>query len=140
MEQTVQIFKALSEEIRLRMLLLLTHGELCVCDLMAAFGEPQSKISRHLAYLKQSGLVKNRRVGTWMHYYLNGSMNETARAQLTLLINNLSKRTIFMKDRKRLEAVLRAKGGEPPGACSKVSKKRITPPKNQGTESAKRRK
>ena len=58
MDQVVQIYKALSEEMRIRIMMLLTHGELCVCDLMAIFDEPQSKISRHLAYLKNSGKAK----------------------------------------------------------------------------------
>lgn len=64
MEKIAQMYKALSEEIRLRIILLLTKDELCVCDLMEIFQVTQSKISRHLAYLKHSGLVKSRRVGT----------------------------------------------------------------------------
>ena len=111
MEQTVQIFKALSEEIRLRMLMLLTHGELCVCDLMEAFGEPQSKVSRHLAYLKQSGLVKSRRAGTWMHYSLRESMDEPVREQLNLLIKNLSGRALFQEDHERLKSIMLVKVG-----------------------------
>ncbi len=65
---SAQVFKALSEEIRLRIIGLLLCGELCVCDLMAILDLPQSTISRHLAYLKNTGWVRGRRSGVWMYY------------------------------------------------------------------------
>ena len=70
MKKTAQLFKALSDETRLRILALLTAGELCVCDLMAVLELPQSTVSRHLAYLRNSGLVEDRRQGIWMYYRL----------------------------------------------------------------------
>ncbi|MFW5734185.1 MAG: ArsR/SmtB family transcription factor, partial [Oceanidesulfovibrio sp.] len=60
--------KALSEPVRLRILLLLEEGELCVCDLMAALEMPQSTVSRHVAQLKNAGLVAGQRCGKWTHY------------------------------------------------------------------------
>ena len=65
------VFNALADETRLRILNLLSEGELCVCDLMQVLKEPQSKISRHLAYLRRSGLVEGRKEGLWMHYRLS---------------------------------------------------------------------
>ena len=109
MEEIVEIFKALSEEIRVRMLLLLTHGELCVCDLMAVFDEPQSKVSRHLAYLKRSGLVRSRRVGAWMHYSVREDLDKTAKAQLALIREALSGDPSFKKNFKKLAAVKKAR-------------------------------
>jgi ArsR family transcriptional regulator len=70
MKATAQFFKALSDETRLRILALLTNGELCVCDLMAVLDLPQSTVSRHLAYLRHAGLVEDRRRGVWMYYRL----------------------------------------------------------------------
>ena len=70
MKKTAQLFKALSDETRLRILALLTAGELCVCDLMAVLSLPQSTVSRHLAYLRNTGLVEDRRQGVWMYYRL----------------------------------------------------------------------
>lgn len=70
MKNLAKIFKALSAETRLRILALLTHGELCVCDLMAVLQLPQSTVSRHLAYLRNTGLVVDRREGAWMYYRL----------------------------------------------------------------------
>ena len=65
------VFNALADETRLRILNLLNEGELCVCDLMRVLKEPQSKVSRHLAYLRRSGLVQGRKDGLWMHYRLS---------------------------------------------------------------------
>lgn len=72
MKHHAQIFKALSDPIRLRIVLLLqTEGELCVCDLMAVLKLPQSTVSRHLAYLKRSCWLEIRRQGVWMYYQLS---------------------------------------------------------------------
>jgi ArsR family transcriptional regulator len=71
MKTEAKIFKALADETRLRILSLLLDGELCVCELIAALELPQSTISRHLAYLRKSGLVKDRRQGVRMYYRFN---------------------------------------------------------------------
>lgn len=72
MKRLAQTIKALSDPIRLRIILLLqAEGELCVCDLMAVLNLPQSTVSRHLAYLKRSCWVDIRRDGVWMHYSLS---------------------------------------------------------------------
>lgn len=90
MEDIAQIYKALSERMRLRILMLLTHGELCVCDIMAVLEEPQSKVSRHVAYLKNSGLIKGKRVGTWMHYFLKEPLEGLAAAHVEFIRRELS--------------------------------------------------
>lgn len=68
--ENMQMFKALGDETRLRILGLLNHGELCVCDIMAVLQLPQSTASRHLAYLKNSNWVYGTRRGKWMYYQL----------------------------------------------------------------------
>jgi ArsR family transcriptional regulator len=69
MKNTVQSFRALSDETRLRILgLLLNSGELCVCDLTGALQLPQSTVSRHLSYLKNAGWITDRREGVWIYY------------------------------------------------------------------------
>jgi ArsR family transcriptional regulator len=70
MKPLAQIFKALSDETRLRILALLTRGELCVCNLVAVLQLPQSTVSRHLAYLRNTDLIADRREGVWMYYRL----------------------------------------------------------------------
>ena len=120
MEQLIQLFRALSEEARLRIVMLLTNGELCVCDLMAILEEPQSKISRHLAYLTYSGLTKGKRVGVWMHYSLKDPLDEVYKAQIELLKKQLSHFPRLRSDKDRLlelkkegicKAVLKLKNG-----------------------------
>ncbi|MFI5344759.1 MAG: ArsR/SmtB family transcription factor [Elusimicrobiota bacterium] len=64
------MFRAFSDETRLRILHLLTRGELCVCDLTDILKMSQPKISRHLAYLRRAGLVRDRKDGLWRHYSL----------------------------------------------------------------------
>ncbi|EAQ80938.1 ArsR/SmtB family transcription factor [Blastopirellula marina] len=63
-------FRALSDPTRLRILHLLRKGELCVCDLVNVLDVPQPTASRHLAYLKKSGLVAARKEGLWQYYRL----------------------------------------------------------------------
>jgi ArsR family transcriptional regulator, arsenate/arsenite/antimonite-responsive transcriptional repressor len=64
------MFKALADTTRLRILALLLTGEVCVCHIHESLKIPQPKASRHLAYLRQAGLVEARREGLWMHYRL----------------------------------------------------------------------
>jgi ArsR family transcriptional regulator len=73
MQTEVKIFKALSDRTRLRIVtLLLEHGELCVCDIIAALEIPQSTASRHLSVLRNAGLVEGERRGVWMYYWCSG--------------------------------------------------------------------
>ena len=62
------LFQALGDRTRLRLLNLIADGEVCVCFFVEVLGEPQPKISRHLAVLRAAGLVAARRDGKWMHY------------------------------------------------------------------------
>ncbi len=73
MKKLVIIFKALSDETRLRILKLLEHGELCVGDIVSSFEMSQPKVSFHLAALKSAGLVKDRREGRWIYYRIDDS-------------------------------------------------------------------
>lgn len=70
LDNDLAVFKACSDATRLRILFLLTERELCVCEIMAVLDMPQGKISRHLAVLKQSGLLTGRRDGVWIYYAL----------------------------------------------------------------------
>jgi ArsR family transcriptional regulator len=72
MKELEQYFKALSDQCRMRILNLLLHGELCVCDIQFVLRASQPNVSRHLAYLKSSGLVLDRRDGLRIFYRLAG--------------------------------------------------------------------
>ena len=73
------LFKALAESTRLRILGLLLTGEVCVCHIHESLRIPQSKASRHLAYLRRSGLVETRRQGLWIYYRLSDSRDPIVR-------------------------------------------------------------
>lgn len=80
-----QMFRAFADKTRLSVLQLLSNGELCVCDLMSALDAPQSKMSRHLAYLKRAGLVRDRKQGKWRHYSLAKPANALHKGLLACL-------------------------------------------------------
>lgn len=70
LEASTELFKAFADPVRLRLLNLLAEGEVCVCHLHEALELPQSTVSRHLAYLRNRGLVVGRKEGLWVHYRL----------------------------------------------------------------------
>lgn len=122
MKDLLALFKALSDETRLRILKLLEHGELCVCDIVAAFDTIQPKVSFHLATLKSAGLVKDRREGKWMHYKIDDS-DLFKRLLIVSVMEKISEDTI-KEDRERLEEFLRGKAQATPLRACCVRKSR----------------
>lgn len=107
MKHLALTLKALSDPIRLRIVLLLqTEGELCVCDLMAVLKLPQSTVSRHLAYLKRSCWVDIRREGVWMHYTLSRESCVICQEILTTLQNEATNLPEAEADRAALALFL----------------------------------
>lgn len=103
MQRLAQIFKCLSDPIRLRILILLeAEGELCVCELMAVLKLPQSTVSRHLAYLRRSGWLSDRRDGVWMHYAIRRDEDQLSPDLLGLLNRHTSDNATVTKDRINL--------------------------------------
>jgi ArsR family transcriptional regulator len=104
MQELAAIFKALSDETRLRIVKLLEQGELCVCDITAALDMVQPKVSFHLSTLKEAGLIKDRKQGKWIHYSLNEK--DLFRRMLILSACERIQGNIIAGDRKRLDAFL----------------------------------
>ncbi len=105
MQDSAELFKALADETRLRILNLLVQGELCVCDIMAVLGIGQSKASRHLACLRHVGLVNDRRNGVWMSYSLARPSGVTHGRILQWLAEATTEFPQAAADRKALHAV-----------------------------------
>lgn len=104
MRDLASIFKALSDETRLRMMgLLFRRGELCVCDFVEALGISQSKASRHLRYLAHAGLVADRRDAVWVFYRLPDRLSPDVTAVLQFLQVLLETRDLSEEER-RLDA------------------------------------
>ena len=122
MNELLLMFKALSDETRLRIVKLLENGELCVCHIVAAVDMSQSKISFHLKILKKAGLVKDRREGKWMHYRLNES--DLFKRLLFLSIAERVREEEMTVDRQRLEAFIASRPEEfaniATGCCGRV--------------------
>lgn len=110
-EPVIRLFRALSDETRLRIVALLSHGELCVCHLEAALRLPQPKVSRHLGILKNAGVVRARREGSWMHYRLAPQTHPLAARQLKSVQAEFARSAIIKRDLGRL---VKSKG---PTAC-----------------------
>ena len=104
MNELVTIFKALSDETRLRIIKLLEQGELCVCDITAALDMVQPKVSFHLSALKEAGLIKDRKQGKWIHYSLDDK--DLFRRMLILSACERMSDSTVSGDRKRLDAFL----------------------------------
>jgi ArsR family transcriptional regulator, arsenate/arsenite/antimonite-responsive transcriptional repressor len=100
-----RLFKALGDETRLRIVALLSHGELCVCHLEEALGLSQPKVSRHLATLRAAGVVEDRRDGTWVYYRLLPQPNADCDRQLRVLMKTFAKRSVLRRDLERLVKV-----------------------------------
>jgi len=107
MEDLANIFKALSDTTRLRVLKLLERGELCVCDIVAAMEMSQPKVSFHLNALKEAGFVKDRKEGRWIHYRLDEA--DVFRRFLILSVLEKLSGDVAMEDRLRLDAFLKDK-------------------------------
>jgi ArsR family transcriptional regulator len=114
MKKIAQKFKALSDETRLRILALLSSGEMCVCDLVAILDLPQSTVSRHLAYLRNAGWVEDRRQGVWMYYRLLDGDDTFSNGLTALLKGYLVDAPQAVRDREALAAF---RAGRLPGHC-----------------------
>lgn len=108
----VQIYECLCDETRLRIIQLLTRGPLCVCHLQGVLGMAQARVSQHLSYLRERGMVENRREGTWMIYSLPTKPSAALSRHLACLQDcSLSDRR-FRADLRKLESLL-GRCGEP---------------------------
>ena len=109
MKEKLAVLKGLSDETRLRILILLTQRELCVCEIEASLKLSQAKVSRHLTVLRHAGLVHNRRRGTWIYYRLTTPRNEMEKILQKCLKNGFRGVPVVHRDLKKLKDIL-AKG------------------------------
>jgi Predicted transcriptional regulators len=100
-------FMALADKTRLRLLNLLRRNEICVCFFTEVLGESQPKISRHLAYLRNAGIVEARRDGKWVHYRIVQPKDEYAARVLQDTLAWLESKEEMQRDYEKLETVCR---------------------------------
>lgn len=99
------LFLALADKTRLRLLNLMRDGEVCVCFFVEVLGESQPKISRHLAYLRNAEIVETRRDGKWMHYKIVLPENEYAALTLRNTLGWLESQQEMREDYRKLESI-----------------------------------
>ena len=99
------LFLALADKTRLRILNLMGEDEISVGYLVEVLGESQPKISRHLAYLRNAGLVSVRRDGKWMHYRIKEAENSLAAEVIDDLLNWAGTQEQMLAERERLEEI-----------------------------------
>ncbi len=99
----VTLFQALGDRTRLRLLNLMTEGEICVCYFVEILDESQPKISRHLAYLRRAGIVAARREGKWMHYRIVRPSDLQQARVLDCVFDALAADRQMQRDRQMLE-------------------------------------
>ena len=106
LNDTDTFFKMLADSTRLRCLMLMqADGELCVCELTHALNLSQPKISRHLAHLREVGVLVARRNGTWMNYRINPELQAWALQIIQTTLDGVRKTEPFISDRKMLDTM-----------------------------------
>jgi ArsR family transcriptional regulator len=97
------VFKALADKTRLRILALLANNEVCVCHIHDSLGLPQPTVSRHLAYLRRSGLVEVRRDGVWMHYRVSRALSPAVLDIVGAVVDALQQVPATSHDRRQFQ-------------------------------------
>ena len=108
MIETLNITKALSDENRVRALMMLTGGELCVCQIIEMLELAPSTVSKHMSILRQANLVESRKQGRWMHYSISGKdASAEVKKAIDWLIAGLKKDPKIQQDKKKLLKLLK---------------------------------
>jgi ArsR family transcriptional regulator len=102
MDKLMNLFKVLSDETRMRILVLLYHKKLCVCQIQGILEEGQPKVSKHLGKLRDMGFVKDERQEQFIYYYIDKD-NDLLKDILKKVILDLENYTTLQKDLKNLE-------------------------------------
>lgn len=97
-----RLFRALGDETRLRIVALLSHGELCVCHVERALGIGQPNVSRHLGILRAAGVVEPRRDGTWVYYKLAAQDHAAVEQLLATLVETFGAERAIRADHAKL--------------------------------------
>ena len=107
MREFMSIAKALADENRVRMLMFMGGGELCVCQIMELLGLAPSTVSKHLTILHQAGLVESRKEGRWVYYGLPEAPSTCVKQAMEWLRASLAKDPQVIQDNRQTKAVLK---------------------------------
>ena len=116
--ELIKIYECLCDPTRLRLLNILAQGPLCVCHFQEILREPQVKISKHLAYLRQRGLVEAERSGNWMIYALPAKPARELKQNLACLQDCAGGNPVFERDLARLKQLAPRLAETAPAGCA----------------------
>jgi ArsR family transcriptional regulator, arsenate/arsenite/antimonite-responsive transcriptional repressor len=119
----IQIYQCLCDPTRLRILNLLTEGELCVCHFQEILGEPQVKVSKHLAYLRARGMVIARKESNWVIYALPAKPSRELSANLACLQDCVREEAVFRRDMETRRRLAGSISENSPICCSPKPRK-----------------
>jgi ArsR family transcriptional regulator len=113
MREFMSLTKALSDETRVRILLALRDGELCVCQITELFGMAPSTVSKHLSILHQAGLLASRKTERWVYYRLPGrTASLTIKTALNWVVNTVKNEERILLDTRHLKRILKFEPAE----------------------------
>ena len=108
MREMIDVAKALSDASRVRALMLLTDGPLCVCQIIEMLGLAPSTTSKHMSILRQAGLVEADKQGRWMHYRLAGkTASGSVKKAIRWITSELADDAQILRDQTRLKKLLK---------------------------------
>jgi len=116
--ELIKIYECLCDPTRLRLLNILGQGPLCVCHFQEILDEPQVKISKHLAYLRQRGMVEVERSGNWMIYALPAKPARELKQNLACLQDCTRENAVFRRDLARLKKLTPQLAATAPAGCA----------------------
>jgi len=107
MREVLSITNALADESRVRALIALTRGPLCVCQIAELLQLAPSTVSKHLSILRQGGLVESEKRGRWIYYAIPDQPDESARRSIEWIRGVLEKDSRIIEDVRRLKIILK---------------------------------
>ena len=108
MRDFMNITKALADENRVRILMALRGGELCVCQITELLGFAPSTVSKHLSILFQAGLVASRKTERWVYYRLPGKEGaKVVQSSLAWVVKAIEKDDRIVRDTKQIKEILK---------------------------------
>lgn len=124
LQSVTALTKALADEHRLRILMLLQSHELCACQIVEAFDLSNSTISKHLSILRQAGLIQSRKEGRWIYYFLPAEPPAEIMSTLQWLKSLLQSDDITLADQANIQDILQI---DPIELCRRQSGKECCP-------------
>ncbi len=121
MKETLLITKALADESRLRILMMVSEREVCVCQIVEVLGTAVSTISKHLSILKTAGLIESRKQGRWVYYHMPEHPSVKVRTAISWVAESLEGSDCITQDRKKGTVVC----SQEPETIARVQRERV---------------